>query len=62
MACACALCYLLSFLQWMLPLGVEVNGALWAIFFGLAKTLQYTALLILGKSGVDRIRAIFRRS
>ena len=36
------------------------QGVLWFIFFGLAKTLQYTALLILGKEGAHRIRDWWR--
>lgn len=31
-----------------------------AVFFGLAKTFQYAALLILGTAGLTRIKAIFK--
>lgn len=57
----CALCYALSFVQMLLPISVTAKGVLWTIFFGLAKALQYSALLILGKAGVARMRAAFRR-
>ena len=29
------------------------------LFFGLAKATQYTALLILGKAGIDRVKKYF---
>lgn len=54
----CLLCYLLSFAQMFLPLPVAVKGGLWALFFGLAKAAQYSALLILGKSGLDKLRRV----
>lgn len=57
----CALCYALSFAQILLPISVTAKSVVWTIFFGLAKALQYSALLILGKAGVARIRATFRR-
>ena len=56
-ACLCALCYAVSFLQMLLPLSVTAKGILWATFFGMAKALQYTALLILGKAGWQRLKA-----
>lgn len=58
---ACALCYVISFAQMLLPISVGAKGALWVIFFGLAKTAQYAALLILGKSGIESIRKRWRR-
>lgn len=51
-------CYALSFGQMLLPFSITVKGVLWIVFFGLAKTFQYTALLILGKAGVGRLRAL----
>lgn len=54
-------CYAVSFAQMLLPLPAAVKGVLWVVFFGLAKTAQYSALLILGKAGVGRLRAAFRR-
>ena len=52
----CAVSYILAFV----PLSLTIKGVLWFIFFGLAKTLQYTALLILGKEGAHRIRDWWR--
>lgn len=48
----CAIFYILSFAQFLLPISLEMKGVLWVILFGLAKTAQYTAILILGKEGV----------
>jgi phosphoglycolate phosphatase len=58
---ACGAFYLISFGVFLLPLATTVQGALWVIFFGLAKTTQYTALLILGKEGVVRLKRFFKR-
>lgn len=58
----CLLCYGISFGQMALPISVGAKTALWVVFFGLAKTFQYSALLILGKAGVDRIRAVLKKS
>lgn len=58
---ASILCYIISFAQAALPLSLAWKGALWVVFFGLAKTFQYSALLILGKEGVARLRARLRR-
>ncbi len=55
----CVVCYILSFAQIALPLSTPVKGALWVVFFGLAKTFQYSAILILGKEGVSRLRRVF---
>lgn len=57
----CVICYIISFAQMLLPLSTAVKGALWVIFFGLAKTAQYSGLLIIGKAGLDRIRSYLRR-
>lgn len=61
-AALCAVFYILSFAQMLLPLTAAAKGVLWAIFFGLAKVAQYTALLILGQAGIKRLKAIFRKS
>lgn len=45
----------------LLPISVTAKGIIWFIFFGLAKTLQYTAILILGAAGVARLKAIIQR-
>lgn len=52
----CVICYVISFAQVLLPLSVAWKGALWVIFFGLAKTFQYGGLLILGKEGWKKVR------
>ena len=42
----------------LLPVSATTKGVLWVVFFGLAKTFQYAALLILGTAGLTRIKAI----
>lgn len=56
----CVIFYIISFAQMLLPISAGAKGALWVIFFGLAKTAQYSGLLILGKTGLDRIRRYMR--
>lgn len=60
-AACCAIFYTISFAQLLLPVSAAVKTALWVIFFGLAKAAQYTAILILGKAGVERLRRRLRR-
>ena len=57
----CLICYVISFAQMALPISVGLKGILWVIFFGLAKASQYTALLILGKEGVRRLRRMLKK-
>ena len=45
----------------LLPVSTTAKAVLWFVFFGLAKTLQYTAILILGTTGIARIKASMRR-
>lgn len=45
----------------LLPVSIAAKGALWAVFFGLAKTAQYTALLIFGKEGLSRLKKWWRK-
>lgn len=52
----CVICYVISFAQVLLPLSVAWKGALWVLFFGLAKTFQYGGLLILGKEGWKKVK------
>lgn len=59
---ACLLFYVISFAQMLLPISVAAKGTLWVIFFGLAKTAQYSALLILGKAGIESIRKRWHRN
>ena len=58
---ACAVSYLLAFAPILFPLSLTTKGVLWFIFFGLAKTLQYSAVLVLGKAGGHRLRVWWRR-
>ena len=51
--------YIISFAQMALPINASLKGALWVIFFGLAKTTQYGGLTILGAEGVRRIKRYF---
>lgn len=55
------LCYIISFAQAALPFSLGVKGALWFIFFGLAKTFQYSGILIVGKEGILRIKKYFQK-
>ena len=59
--CCSLLCYLLSFLQGLLPISLASKGVLWVVFYGLAKTFQYVGLLILGKEGIHKLKARFRK-
>ena len=59
----CVPCYIISFAQMALPISNATKGVLWFIFFGLAKTAQYSGLLIVGVEGWRRIKAkIYRRT
>lgn len=52
----CVPCYIISFAQLALDINYTVKGILWVLFFGLAKTLQYTGILIIGTEGVKRLK------
>lgn len=54
-------CYIISFAQMLLPISIAAKSVLWFIFFGLAKTAQYSGLLIVGVEGWRRIKNYFRR-
>jgi len=58
---SCIPCYIISFAQMALPISAEAKGVLWFIFFGLAKTLQYGGLTILGVEGVKRLKDWWKR-
>lgn len=60
-AVLCCICYIISFAQMILPLSSVTKGVLWTLFFGLAKACQYTALIILGKAGIERLRKIIKK-
>lgn len=59
--CVCAACYVISFAQAALPISLAWKGALWAVFFGLAKACQYSGLLIIGKEGWLKLKSKFRK-
>lgn len=52
----CIPCYIFSFAQMLLPISVGAKTALWVVFFGLAKTFQYSGLTIIGVEGVKRLK------
>lgn len=56
LAILCVICYIVSFAQMLLPISVVAKGVLWAVFFGLAKTFQYSAFAVLGVKGVKRVK------
>ena len=57
---SCVVFYVLSFAQMLLPLSTSTKGVLFIVFFGLAKTTQYTGLAIVGVKGWQRIKAYIR--
>lgn len=57
-AALCIISYIVSFAQILLPISATMKGVLWTVFFGLAKTFQYTALLILGSAGLTQAKAM----
>ena len=57
----CVLFYLLSFAQTLLPISAEAKSVLFVVFFGLAKTAQYSGLAIVGVKGWQRIKSWFKR-
>lgn len=52
----CVVAYVLSFVQFLLPFEKSTKGILWIVFFGLAKTAQYTAITIMGAEGYRRLK------
>lgn len=56
MIIVCVVCYVISFAQFLLPISISAKGVLWVIFFGLAKTLQYAAIAVLGAEGIKRFK------
>lgn len=59
-ATLCVVSYIVSFAQMLLPISATMKGVLWTVFFGLGKTFQYAALLILGTVGLTRLKALFK--
>lgn len=62
MLLCCIPCYILSFAQMALPISTGTKSVLWVILFGMAKTLQYGGLTILGVEGVKRLKQHFKKS
>ncbi len=56
----CIPCYIISFAQMALPISTQAKGVLWVVFFGLAKTFQYSGLSIVGVEGMKRIKNWWR--
>lgn len=54
--------YIISFAQMALPLSPSSKGVLWIVFFGLAKTAQYSGLTILGSEGIKRAKIIWQKN
>ncbi|MBR6042044.1 MAG: hypothetical protein IKP37_05360 [Paludibacteraceae bacterium] len=52
----CVPCYILAFLPLLFQLDNKYRFALWFVFFGLAKTFQYTGLTIIGAEGLKRLK------
>ena len=57
----CVPFYIISFAQMALPISPSLKGALWVLFFGLAKTAQYGGLTILGAEGIKRLKKYWKR-
>jgi len=53
--------YALSFVQVFFPVSTATKGILFTVFFGLAKTFQYTGVAILGKEGYKRVKGYLKR-
>ena len=58
---ACAIFYILSFAQALLPIPATAKSVLFIILFGMAKLTQYTGLAIVGVKGWRRIKMGFKR-
>lgn len=59
---SCIPCYILSFAQMALPISAGAKSVLWFVLFGVAKTLQYGGITILGVEGVKRLKQYFKQS
>ena len=58
----CVPFYIISFAQMGLDfLSPSAKTVLWVVFFGLAKTFQYSGIKILGVEGVKRLKQKFSR-
>ena len=57
----CVVCYILSFAQMLLPISDSAKFWLWVALFGIAKLLQYIAIMVLGMEGWRRLKRLFSR-
>ena len=57
--CLCVPFYILAFLPMLFSISYSLKGVLWVLFFGLAKTAQYTGLFIIGAEGIKRLKTWF---
>lgn len=58
---ACAIFYILSFAQALLPIPTTAKSVLFIILFGMAKLTQYMGLAIVGVKGWRRVKMGLRR-
>lgn len=56
-----AVCYVISFAQMLLPIYASAKGVLWIVFFGLAKTFQYSGLAVLGTAGITKLKTWWKK-
>ncbi len=50
------ICYVISFAQILLSISITAKSVLWVVFFGLAKTFQYSGLFVLGAEGIKKVK------
>lgn len=55
------ICYVISFAQILLPISITVKSVLWVVFFGLAKTFQYSGLFVLGAEGIKKVKMWWKK-
>lgn len=55
------MCYVISFAQILLPISITAKSVLWVVFFGLAKTFQYSGLFVLGAEGIRRLKMWWKK-
>ncbi|MBE6318843.1 MAG: hypothetical protein E7081_07725 [Bacteroidales bacterium] len=55
------ICYVISFAQILLPIGTSAKWVIWFVFFGMAKTFQYSGLAILGVAGIQRLKRFWKK-
>lgn len=55
------ICYVISFAQILLPISIIAKSVLWVVFFGLAKTFQYSGLFVLGAEGIKKVKMWWKK-